>query len=97
MRSEANSNILVEGRIMKSPSILTTGREVLAARRHQRTARRHLARELAEFRTPAERLELDAMLDRYPAEATWELRRILAVKAVSLESAQRQERWPYAS
>jgi hypothetical protein len=42
-------------------------REPLAERRRQRRARLALARELAEFRTPAERLELEAMIERHEA------------------------------
>jgi hypothetical protein len=44
---------------------LTVLREALRARRQRRRRRERLRRELMEFRTPAERHELDAMLARH--------------------------------
>jgi|1185.fasta_scaffold1258877_2 hypothetical protein len=44
---------------------LTVLREALRARRRRRRQRERLRRELMEFRTPAERQELDAMLARH--------------------------------
>jgi hypothetical protein len=44
---------------------LTALREALRARRERRRRRERLRRELMEFRTPAERQELDAMCGRY--------------------------------
>jgi len=37
----------------------------LAERARERAARRRVERELAEFRTPVERLELEAMIERH--------------------------------
>ncbi len=44
---------------------LTVLREAFRARRQRRRRRERLRRELMEFRTPAERHELDAMLARH--------------------------------
>jgi hypothetical protein len=44
---------------------LTAVREAFRARRERRRSRERLRRELAEFRTPAERHELEALLERY--------------------------------
>lgn len=43
-----------------------------------RRARRQLEHELAEYRTPSERRELSAILERHTAEEPWEFRRALA-------------------
>jgi hypothetical protein len=45
--------------------------------------RTELERELAGYRTNAQRHDLEAMLDRYPDDATRELREILAGQAVA--------------
>jgi hypothetical protein len=55
--------------------VLRATRTVRAA---QRQRRRQLERELAAYASPADRLELEAILDRYPAGQTGELRTILA-------------------
>jgi hypothetical protein len=47
-----------------------------------RLRRSELERELAVYSTPAQRLDLEAMLDRYPDELTRELRDILARQAI---------------
>lgn len=57
---------------------ITALRSSVAVRRDARAKRRHLERELAAFRTSAERLELDAMLGRHTTEQTREIRQILA-------------------
>jgi hypothetical protein len=57
---------------------LRTVRDALAAQRDARGARRRLVRELAEYRTPAERRELETILARYPNEQTREIGRVLA-------------------
>lgn len=49
----------------------------LANRRTERTARRRLSAELAAFRTPAERAELDLILGRHTLQETQEIRQIL--------------------
>jgi hypothetical protein len=52
-------------------------RTQLAHRRVERAERRRLSAELASFRTPAERAELDHMLGRHSHEETREIRDIL--------------------
>ena len=42
-----------------------------------RRARRQLARDIADYNTPAEQLDLDATLDRYPAEQSAYIRSLL--------------------
>ncbi len=42
-----------------------------------------LARELAAYSTPAQRCDLEATLDRYPDEVTYELRAILTYQAMA--------------
>jgi hypothetical protein len=49
----------------------------LSNRRTERVARRRLSDELASFRTPSERAELDEVLGRYGPEETREIREIL--------------------
>ena len=56
---------------------LTTMGETVARRRAERVARRRLERELAEYRTPAERHELDAILARHTAEEIAPIERII--------------------
>ena len=63
---------------MNTPDLLSTVRNTVSERREARQARRRLERDLAEFRTPAERRELEAMLARYPLDETLEVHRILA-------------------
>ena len=48
-----------------------------------RARRSELERELAGYSTPAQRLDLDATLDRYPDSVTYELRDILTKQAVA--------------
>ena len=56
----------------------------LAQRRVARAKRRGLERELASYRTPAERLELDLMLGRHSAEETAEIDAILIKQTASV-------------
>jgi hypothetical protein len=56
---------------------VTALRSSLAQRRVARTKHRRLAWELASYRTPAERLELDLILGRHSAEETAEIDAIL--------------------
>jgi hypothetical protein len=56
---------------------VTSLRSSLAQRRVAHTKRRRTACELASYRTPAERLELDLMLGRHSAEETAEIDAIL--------------------
>ena len=46
-----------------------------------------LERELAAYSTPAQRRDLEAALDRYPDEVTYELRAILANQAMAAHSS----------
>jgi hypothetical protein len=52
-------------------------RTALADSRAERLAHRRLSVELAAFRSPAERAELDRILDRHSAEETRQIRAIL--------------------
>jgi len=60
------------------------------SRKAARERRAKLERELAEYRTPAERRDLEAILDRYPHSVTHELRAILARQSM----AARDRRFP---
>lgn len=60
-----------------SLTTVTTLRTSLAQRRVARMRRRRLAHELASYRTPAERLELDLILGRHSEEETAEIQEIL--------------------
>jgi hypothetical protein len=46
-------------------------------RKAARERRRRLYRELAEYSSPSARADFEAMLDRYPAGVTWQMRDIL--------------------
>ena len=48
-----------------------------------RKRRSELERELAEYSTPAQRWDLEATLDRYPDDITYELRDILASQTLA--------------
>jgi hypothetical protein len=64
---------------MSTPTtIISSLRAALDARRAQRRDRARLSREIAGFRSPGERLELDEILERHTAEQTREVREILA-------------------
>ncbi len=63
---------------------VTSLRTSLAQRRFARAERRRLACELAEYRTPAERLELDLILGRHSAEETAEIHAILNQQTASI-------------
>ncbi len=55
--------------------------DTLAAHRAERADQRHLADELAAYRSHADRLELESILDRYSDEETREIREILTAQA----------------
>ena len=63
-------------RISLSP-ILAAARDDLRSRRDSRAARMTLVRELASYSTPAEQIELDAILDRADPEAADEIRHMI--------------------
>lgn len=52
------------------------------ARRIERNRRRRIAAELAEYRTPAERMELDLILARHTAEQVSEIEDLLPPRLV---------------
>ena len=54
--------------------------DVLHARHADRVAHRHLEHEIADYRTEADRLDLEATLDRYDDYTAREIRQILAVQ-----------------
>jgi hypothetical protein len=56
-----------------------------ASRKAARKRRAELERELAGYATPAERLDLEAALDRYPDGVTHELRTILARQSMAAQ------------
>lgn len=58
-------------------------RAVVAGRVEARRARRRLAREIAAYRTPAERLELDLILGRHTEEQIAEIDEILREQHVA--------------
>lgn len=60
------------------PSIISDLQADLAQRMAARKAHRFLAREIAAYATSADRLDLEAMLDRYDTEDTAEIRTLLA-------------------
>ena len=53
-------------------------RATYAVRRAEHKRRRKLERELAAFSSPSDRLEIEAIIERYPPGQTTELRDILA-------------------
>lgn len=55
--------------------------DVLHARHAERVTHRHLEHEIADYRTEAERLDLEATLDRYSDDQAHEIRQILALQA----------------
>ena len=62
-------------------TLMTRMNDTLATRRADRNRRRQLEAELAAFSTRADILDLELVLDRYPAEMTQEMRSILARQA----------------
>jgi hypothetical protein len=66
----------MEHRNSLSP-LWTAARDELRTRRAARASRMTLERELASFTTPAEQNELDAILERYPADQVAEIRQIV--------------------
>ncbi len=61
----------------------TAARDELSARRTARASRKSLERELASFTTPADLHELDAILERYPADEVAEIRHIINRRRVA--------------
>ncbi len=67
---------------MNTPGSITNLRTLLAERRLVRQRSRRLEEELASYNTPAERLELDAILSRHTAEEIAELEELLSRSAM---------------
>ena len=63
---------------MNTPETISTLRNQLAERRVIRQRNKRLEEELASYSTPAERLELDAILSRHTAEEIAELETVLS-------------------
>ena len=63
-------------RISFSP-ILTAARDELRSRHASRAAHMTLVRELASYSTPADQIELDAILDRADPDAADEVRQLI--------------------
>jgi hypothetical protein len=69
--------IRIKETVMAIMTRVREARTALANRRTERVAHRRLSAELAAFRSPAERAELDHLLSRHSAEETREIRDIL--------------------
>lgn len=78
LRGGAWGVILLPGLLLLLSAPLIPASPVAGSRR-----RSALERELAEYATPAERRDLEAILDRYPDSVTHELRDILATQATA--------------
>jgi uncharacterized protein (DUF1778 family) len=63
---------------MQLAAKIRDARTSLSHRRTMRLANRQLSAELAAFSTPAERAELDEILDRYSPDETEQIRVILS-------------------
>ena len=63
---------------MKIKIWIDAARTAVRKAREERTARRHLAAELAAFATPQERAELDLIVGRHSLEETRQIREILS-------------------
>ena len=57
--------------------MLHTLKDTFVAHRADRAAHRQLEHELADFSTPNDRLEIEAIADRYSDDETLEVRQIL--------------------
>jgi hypothetical protein len=66
-----------------STSAVALLRDAVSARRAERLERQQLERELATYTSRAERLELEAMIDRYHPEETRQVRAILDRQALT--------------
>lgn len=71
---------------MTTLTTATRVRNAVTSRFEARRARRTLAAEIAAYRTPAERLELDLILGRHTAEETREIDEILRAQATAARS-----------
>jgi len=58
-------------------------RDEFRTRRDARAARKAMGRELASYTSPAERNELDAILDRFPADEVAKIRQMVNRRRVA--------------
>jgi hypothetical protein len=82
MRSGMAGAIMIPGMLFLAAAVL-----VPADPEADNPRRRALERELAAYSTPAQRRDLDAILDRYPDRDTRELRDILARQPLAAETS----------
>ena len=71
-----------EGRALNTPETISNLRTLLAERRMVRQRSKQLETELASYSTPAERLELEAIMSRHTAEEIAELEEMLSHAAI---------------
>lgn len=82
MRSGMPGAVMIPGMLFLTAALLAPGDPAEAS-----PQRRALERDLASYSTPAQRRDLDAILDRYPDGDTRDLRDILARQPVPAETA----------
>ncbi len=82
MRSGTPGAVMIPGMLFLTAALLAPGGPAEAS-----PQRRALERELASYSTPAQRRDLDAILDRYPDPDTRELREILAQQSLAAETS----------
>jgi hypothetical protein len=82
MRGGAGGAILLPGLMILMAAPFTP-----AGSKADRVRRSELARELAGYSTPRQRHDLEAILDQYPDDVTYELRDILASQATPSSEA----------
>ena len=82
MRNGMPGVVMIPGMLFLTAALLSPGDPAEAS-----PQRRALERELAAYSTPAQRRDLDAILDRYPDGDTRELRDILAQQSLAAETS----------
>jgi hypothetical protein len=82
MRGGMPGAVMIPGMLLLTAAVLAPADPAEAS-----PQRRALERELAAYSTPAQRRDLDAILDRYADHDTRELRDILARQPVPAEAA----------
>jgi hypothetical protein len=78
LRGGAGGMVLLPGLML-----LVSAPLIQASTKADRRRRSKLERELAGYSTPAQRRDLEAVLDRYPDGSTYEIRNILARQAMA--------------
>jgi hypothetical protein len=84
------SVVLLPGLLLLLSALL-----IPASPKLDRTRRSELERDLAVYSTPAQRCDIEAMLDRYPDSMTYELRDILARQAMAARNNRIPGTGPY--